>query len=514
MSLNDFEVRCPIHGLIPMNAWERRLIDTQVFQRLRRIRQLAWTDFVYPGAMHTRFEHSIGVMHTAGQLYDSILQNSPDVLAKVYGDTGEKTGWRERDRQKVRLAALLHDIGHSPFSHASEDLFPEKEAIPSNLTLSLFQAAGKEEPKKRFKHEDYSIALIEHELRSAIEDDDFNSKNFGIRAEEITNLLRGDSSAGPTLFWREILSHQLDADRMDYLLRDSHHLGVRYGNYDFNRLVTNVCACEVRSEADQSPRVRVGLLKGGLFAAESLIVARYSMFKQVYFHKTRMAYDIHLQQIMANLLADEGLDSYPRPDAASLKEYLKWDDWKVQGLLAAGKGGPHAQQILTRAHYRMVYSSQDRLIKPKEKQAGQQKVRTELKKLEAVKAALGDLLAKEKRSSNSWYKAKGNSDILVVEDHDRSQVKPLSFYSAMPELNAEDQVFLYVAPENVPEAKQRITAALIGFDSKQRARMVSSSVEKQKIQTSKKTKPKKKKPKAVTDASSLYDLDKGEPNVG
>src|SRR5438874_8698888 len=109
------EIRCPVHGFITLNDWEWEIISQPVFQRLRRIRQLAWTDQVYPGAMHTRFEHSLGVMHTAALLYSSIVRNSRDVLSNELGY--DKAGFR-RNRQLVRLAALLHDTGHSPFSHA------------------------------------------------------------------------------------------------------------------------------------------------------------------------------------------------------------------------------------------------------------------------------------------------------------------------------------------------------------------------------------------------------------
>jgi HD superfamily phosphohydrolase len=114
------EIRCPIHGFIGLNAWERALVDTPVFQRLRRIRQLAWTDYVYPGAMHTRFEHSLGVMHVATLLFDSIVRNSRQILTAAY-DYDEHG--LAKARQKIRLAALLHDVGHPPFSHASEDVF-------------------------------------------------------------------------------------------------------------------------------------------------------------------------------------------------------------------------------------------------------------------------------------------------------------------------------------------------------------------------------------------------------
>src|SRR5437763_554061 len=111
-----YEIRCPVHGFVTLNDWEWAVISQPAFQRLRRIRQLAWTDYVYPGAMHTRFEHSLGVMHTATLLYDSIRERSAEILKRdlAYNDAGLK-----RDRQLVRFASLLHDLGHSPFSHAS-----------------------------------------------------------------------------------------------------------------------------------------------------------------------------------------------------------------------------------------------------------------------------------------------------------------------------------------------------------------------------------------------------------
>jgi uncharacterized protein len=111
-----YEIRCPVHGFIEVSDWEREIIAQPAFQRLRRIRQLAWTDQVYPGAVHTRFEHSLGVMHTATLLYDSIVKRSRPTLERelAYNEDGLR-----RHRALVRLAALLHDVGHAPFSHAA-----------------------------------------------------------------------------------------------------------------------------------------------------------------------------------------------------------------------------------------------------------------------------------------------------------------------------------------------------------------------------------------------------------
>ena len=116
-----YEIRCPVYGFITISDWEREIISQLAFQRLRRIRQLAWSDYVYPGAMHTRFEHSLGVMHMATQLYRAIEERSGDILRSElgYNDAGLR-----RHEVLIRLAALFHDIGHSPFSHGAEELFP------------------------------------------------------------------------------------------------------------------------------------------------------------------------------------------------------------------------------------------------------------------------------------------------------------------------------------------------------------------------------------------------------
>ncbi len=150
---DQFEVRCPVHGFIPINDWERQIIEQPSFQRLRRIRQLAWTDQVYPGAMHNRFEHSLGVMHTAELIYKAILRNSRDVL---YSELGYDEQAVRRNLQLVRFGALLHDVGHSPFSHASEELFPDQEN------------------GEKYVHEQYSAAIVRGPLRTAVEEHQLN----------------------------------------------------------------------------------------------------------------------------------------------------------------------------------------------------------------------------------------------------------------------------------------------------------------------------------------------------
>ncbi len=414
----QYDIRCPIHGFIGLNDWEREIISQPPFQRLRRIRQLAWTDQVYPGAMHTRFEHSLGVMHTATMLFDAIGRNAPAVLSAelAYTEAG-----LQRHRQLVRFAALLHDIGHSPFSHASEELFPE------------------DEEGTRFSHEQYSAAIVRTHLRDAIENHPLN-RNHDLSVEDVAALIEGSAAAKQSLFWRDLITGQMDADRMDYLLRDSHHIGVHYGRYDLNRLVTTLTAIP----GSEGAPPRLGLHEGGWHAAEALVLARYFMFTQVYFHKTRVAYDVHVRGAMKALLPG---GHFPRPIGDELDDFLKWDDWRVLGLLANGDGGEHGNhgnRIACRNHFRMVYHT------PEVCSA------RDFARLENVKRKLGDLLAADEPASKSWYK-KGIADIPILSDIRQNEVLPLSRYSkAIERMQGNNETFLYVRPEQRDEARKRI----------------------------------------------------------
>jgi HD superfamily phosphohydrolase len=414
-----YEIRCPVHGFIRLNDWEWTVISQPAFQRLRRIRQLAWTDYVYPGAMHTRFEHSLGVMQTATELYDAIKRNSVDVLKEdlAYNDAG-----LNRDSQLVRFAALLHDVGHSPFSHGSEELFPQNDH------------GGK------FRHEQYSAAMVRSELRDAIENHPLNA-NYGFKADDVASLIEGSANAKQAVFWRDLIDGQMDADRMDYLLRDSVHIGVQYGKFDLSRLVTTIRA--IPSPGGHPPQI--GISKGGVHAAEALVLARYFMFTQVYFHKTRVAYDVHLRGAMKELLPG---GHFPRPVAGELKEFLVWDDWRVLGLLAAGKGGDHGRRLSTRDHYRRAFDTPEILSD------------ADLEIAEAIKKKLGALLAAEEFASKSWYKT-GRPDIPVVDDDNLEAVLPLSKYSnVVANLKANNQIFLYVKPEDVVKSRELIREVL------------------------------------------------------
>jgi hypothetical protein len=229
----------------------------------------------------------------------------------------------------------------------------------------------------------------------------------------------------------------MDADRMDYLLRDSHHAGVDYGRYDWRRIISTVTV----APGGDSGAHRLGIAEGGWHAAEALILARYFMFTQVYFHKTRVAYDHHLQEAMREMLPG---GAFPPPTNEEISEYLRWDDWRVLGMLADGHGGDHGRRIAGRDHYREIRCTSETPTPE------------DLDRLVRWRAALGDLVAVQIPAEKSWYKT-GPLDIPIVTEHDRRQVRPLSDYSSIVGAMKPVQIVrLYVRKEDRDAAEDRI----------------------------------------------------------
>ena len=294
----------------------------------------------------------------------------------------------------------------------------------------------KSENGNQYQHEDYSAAIIRTRLQDVIEGHLLNQNNYDIKADDVASLLEGSSSASSALLWKDIISGQMDADRMDYLLRDSHHIGVEYGRFDLHRFINTIRAILMPDDRG----VRFGITEGGWHAAEALVLARYFMFTQVYFHRVRVAYDIHLRAALKSLLPG---GVFPRPNVPSeLDSYLSWDDWKVLGLLADGKGGEHGTRLSERNHYRVAYQTPSK-----------QEIETLLPE---VRSKLGNLLVSEETASKSWYKM-GRPDIPVVSETRSSDVRPLSQHSAVVgSMKGSNQTILFVKKENLDKASQLI----------------------------------------------------------
>ena len=424
--LPNLSVRDPVHGFIAYNDWERAIIDHSAFQRLRRIRQLALSEFVYPGSNHTRFAHALGTMDVATRMFDSIVSKQWDYLRNVrrYDEAGIR-----RDRQIVRLAALLHDVGHSPFSHTGEALFPVNP-----LT------------SRKHHHEEYSSILIETAFREAIEQHPGN-ENYEIKASDVANIVSGLADANSPgsarrLIWRPIVTSQLDADRCDYLLRDSLHAGVSYGKYDLDRILDTI-----NLGLNESDDTVIAIEVGGWHAAEGLITARYSMFTQVYYQRTRQALDHHAEKVLAQLLEKKyGTPEFPPPDESQLDEYLTWDDWMVLGELHLGEVGLHGTAILERNPFRCVHETSET---PSD---------NEKAIFERMVKELGDLVSYVGDAERTWYSL-GEQDLLIVPNGQSTpqRGKPLSQYSSIVgNMQPVSQRRIYVDPSARDEAVSKV----------------------------------------------------------
>lgn len=420
-----YEIRDPIHGFIQLNELEWEVINQPAFQRLRRIRQLAWTDMVYPGATHTRFEHSLGVMHVATRLFGAIRQRDESILRSEYNF--ENAGL-DRQLQIIRLAALLHDVGHGPFSHAVEEI------LPTNPTTGV-----------SFEHEDYSTAIIKYCLRDAIENHPTNKNNFGITVADIINVFSSKPASAKSLVWKNLVSGQMDADRMDYLLRDAYHSGVSYGRYDLDRVIATIRLCQ-DSEGDG---FQIGVEEDGAHAVEGLLIARYMMFTQLYFHKTRSIYDFHLISAIREALSSSG-STFPPPDESGINDYLAWDDWVILGQIASGLAGPHGEILRNRHHHRMVF------------QTAEVPTDTEIELADKVFTELKSIGAVSREARKSWYKFE-KEEISVHQGSGGAlnRVVPLSSLSPVVRgLKTVNQKRVYVPLDMKNKAIEMVEAML------------------------------------------------------
>lgn len=311
-----YKVRDPIHGFIRFTEQERQIIDRTEFQRLRNVKQLATTYLVYPGAMHTRFEHSLGVMELATRAFDALCRKNSELIKQNFKSISLTIS---EALAVLRMAALLHDIGHLPFSHGAENILPQ----------------GK-------KHEDVSIEIIDY-LKDIIDNVIFSGAT-----KLIKYLIKKEYLIQEVKFLSKILSGQIDADRMDYLLRDSHHCGVDYGHFDYLRLLETFLLIDSLEGG-----LDLAIDRGGVQVLESLILARYYMFAQVYCHRTRRIYDIYLQ----NYMSDWGKNK-----VIKLIDVLKYDDINIINAMRndLNSNEPRkrwAEKLLCRVNHSMIYET-------------------------------------------------------------------------------------------------------------------------------------------------------------
>ena len=288
--------RDPIHGFIEVSNLENKIINSAPFQRLRNIKQLAMTYLVFHGAEHTRFGHSLGVMHLVSKAFLSAVEN---------GDYPFSEAKREWYHQILRLIALTHDLGHAPFSHASEIVFPnglDHEALTEKIIKET------------------AVANYIREIGAELVEK--YGEDYDITPELICDIYMGRDPGDHSefTFLKSFMDSELDCDKMDYLLRDSTYCGVNYGKFDVARLISSLTIYV----QDGCPRLAIK--DGGQQAFEEFVLARYFMFIQVYFHRTRRYFDVMFYKALLEILPD---GKYPE----NIEEYLRWDDTRVIQLM-------------------------------------------------------------------------------------------------------------------------------------------------------------------------------------
>ncbi|ERG88029.1 MAG: HD superfamily phosphohydrolase [halophilic archaeon J07HX5] len=249
-------IRDPIHGNIPVSKLEKRLIDTDVMQRLRRIRQVSLSSLVFPGATHTRFSHSLGVMYLAGELADSI-------------------GMSDSEYRTVRIAGLLHDIGHGPFSHASGD---------------IAESFGR-------THEERSCELIREELAGILPG--------AIEIGRIEEYIHGDATVN-------IVAGEIDADRMDYLLRDATFTGIDHGEIEYETIV----------EFAELAGGELAFNRQAVYSLTSLLTARLYMHLEVNDHRSTRLAEAMLRRVLREYVERNGVEAMMEKDDYSMHAEL------------------------------------------------------------------------------------------------------------------------------------------------------------------------------------------------
>ncbi|PZR58907.1 MAG: hypothetical protein DLM50_02400 [Candidatus Meridianibacter frigidus] len=267
----------PIHDFIELTDAEARLLDSTPMQRLRRLRQLGLAYFAYPSAEHSRFSHALGALAAGTRVFDSLVAHCRQFFSEPKD--------LEYQRKLVRSALLLHDVGHGPFSHACEAVLGVAHEQRTRAILAL------------------------PEMRALFDD-------VGVQSHDVSALILGKAQSDYPVLAEIVSGPNLDADRMDYLLRDAYFTGVASGRYDSAQLIGSLRIYD-------GPKGRVlGVDGRGVVALESFVLARYMMFATVYFHHTTRMFERILQDALREL--------WPNPHRLDdVEEFLRWDDFRV-----------------------------------------------------------------------------------------------------------------------------------------------------------------------------------------
>ena len=336
------EIRDVLHGSMELCSWELAIVDSPPFQRLRRILQLGFAEIAYPCATHNRYVHSLGAMYLAGKAFEYIFRDYSFSSEEVY----------EKYYNLVRLGALLHDVGHGPLSHTTEF------AMPNIKEMGLPSEIYAREEDRRASHEDYTLKIIlDSPLSSTLEK---SYEGFSIEPHHVACLMseklseKDDFFVDKGLNYRKILtqiiSSELDADRMDYLQRDAYYCGVSYGKYDLNWLLSNLTYYINNKGNKKPPDVHLALSSRGIYTFEDFLLSRYHMSLMVYYHYKNVVYEKTLGKYFQSADCDYKIPS-------DIESYMQYDDNQLYTHLSERQDNEWAARICKRNPYKLSFET-------------------------------------------------------------------------------------------------------------------------------------------------------------
>ena len=440
------DIRDVVHGVILIQPHELPILDSFFFQRLRQIRQTGFAEHSYPSATHNRYIHSLGALHTVTETYEAIFSQLKNRAPETWA----------RYRNLVRLAALLHDVGHGPLSHTTEFAMPPA----GQLKLPIHKKA----PNRKATHEDYTLKIIlDSDLTPLLEKAGnlYGFKPIHIAATIESSIAIEDGFFSETIdgesidfrpILHQLISSELDADRMDYLRRDSFFCGVSYGVFDYSWILRNLTAHISKGQCFLAFKHRA------LYSFEDFLLSRFNMFLQVYLHHKTVVYD----EMLARYLNDPECD-YRLP--ADIHEYGQCTDAHLYSHLAKSKN-EWAKRIVEKRPYRMFLEIHSGI--PSTESAREQQERLFKRTCEDLRSKNVDLIATTSTSELSKYFGKSDHTIFVRYDNLYSTPSfiPLqkcsSIFTQYPASRSMSRIF--VSPEDYEKLKGSGSRDALLFD--------------------------------------------------
>lgn len=401
--LPNLQIMDPLHGGIKFFEHERQIIDHPLFQRLRHISQNDILHLVFPGATHNRFQHSVGTMHIAGRLYRIII--------KKYLAQREQAGVALLSHQQkkaikffylcIRMAALMHDVGHAPFSHQFKKC-PEIAKILSD-PQTFIQLWGDDtwqdyhqQVPSIIEHEHYSVRLA-HEILTSVELDyrglykadviclldtvDFTkTESFMTNAGHLCEVFLGKEQAimslAPTqiarkmqLLLHSIISGEVDVDKMDYILRDSYYTGCEYGVYNLDHLLNNILI-----GYSNEPWLGLAINLKGLGALEDFVFSRYQLYTIIYTHKTTIGFEWTLINAMSEQMKDADVAATVYTALTDITAFHNFTDTYFWEKFRQAAAGTYAYRLINRQ--KLKFLSAQKNLSPLEKIVVEKKLKT------------------------------------------------------------------------------------------------------------------------------------------